>query len=42
MKGKIWLKNQKRKADAVGIPDALLNLVKKVKSNAAIESSDSD
>ena len=36
MKGKMWLKNQNKKASTVEIPDALLQLAKKVKSNATI------
>ena len=42
MKGKMWLKNQNKKASTVEIPDALLQLAKKVKINATIIESESE
>lgn len=42
MKGKMWLKNQKQTAATIDIPADLMKLAKKVKSNGAIESSESD
>ena len=37
IKGKMWLKNLNQTAATIEIPDGLMKLAKKVKSNAAIE-----
>jgi hypothetical protein len=42
LKAKNWLKNEGLTAGKMEIPENLINLAKKVKTNAAIEDSESD